>query len=95
LVPINLNKLKKLKKEDELHIYDTYRAYLQTQEEFTLEIKIMKSKVGIISHKPFSFNHVNTIMDVYTQSSKKFSVSGIIKLVYDCIQWKLNVYLNM
>jgi hypothetical protein len=24
------------KKEDELHIYDTYRAYLQTQEEFTL-----------------------------------------------------------
>jgi hypothetical protein len=39
------------KKEDELHIYDTYRAYLQTQEEFTLEIKIMKSKVGIISHR--------------------------------------------
>jgi hypothetical protein len=24
------------KKEDELHIYYTYRAYLQTQEEFTL-----------------------------------------------------------
>ena len=50
LVPINLNKLKK---EDELHIYDTYRAYLQTQEEFTLEIKIMESKVRIISHKPY------------------------------------------
>ena len=50
LIPINLNKLKK---EDELHIYDTYRAYLQTQEEFTLEIKIMESKVGIISHKPY------------------------------------------
>ena len=33
LVPINLNKFKK---ENELHIYDTYRAYLQTQEEFTL-----------------------------------------------------------
>jgi hypothetical protein len=33
LVPINLNKFKK---KDELHIYDTYRAYLQTQEEFTL-----------------------------------------------------------
>jgi hypothetical protein len=49
LVPINLNKLKK---EDKLHIYDTYRAYLQTQEEFTLEIKIMESKVEIISHKP-------------------------------------------
>jgi hypothetical protein len=49
LVLINLNKLKKV---DELHIYDTYRAYLQTQEEFTLEIKIMESKVGIISHKP-------------------------------------------
>ena len=40
------------KKEDELHIYYTYRAYLQTQEEFTLEIKIMESKVEIISHKP-------------------------------------------
>jgi hypothetical protein len=35
-----------------LHIYDIYRAYLQTQEEFTLEIKIMESKVRIISHKP-------------------------------------------
>jgi hypothetical protein len=23
--------------EDELHIYDAYRAHLQTQEEFTLE----------------------------------------------------------
>jgi hypothetical protein len=53
LIPINLNKLKK---EDELHIYDTYRAYLQTQEEFTLEIKIMESKVGIISHKPYKTN---------------------------------------
>jgi hypothetical protein len=42
----------KLKKEDELHIYDTYRTYLQTQEKLTLEIKIMESKVGIISHKP-------------------------------------------
>ena len=42
LVPINLNKLKK---EDELHIYYTYRAYLQTQEEFTLEIQIIESKV--------------------------------------------------
>ena len=42
----------KLKKEYELHIYDTYSAYLQTQEKFTLEIKIMESKVGIISNKP-------------------------------------------
>ena len=42
----------KLKKEDELHIYDTYRTYLQTQEKPTLEIKIMESKVEIISHKP-------------------------------------------
>ena len=41
LIPINLNKLKK---EDELHIYDTYRAYLQTQEELTLEIKKWKAR---------------------------------------------------
>jgi hypothetical protein len=34
--------------------------------------------------------------DVYTQSSQKqFSLSGIIKLVYDCIQWELNVSVNM
>ena len=34
LIPINLNKLKQ---EDELHIYVSYRADLQTLEEFTLE----------------------------------------------------------
>ena len=32
LIPINLSKLKR---EDELHIYDAYREDLQTQEEFT------------------------------------------------------------
>jgi hypothetical protein len=33
-------------------------------------------------------------MDIYTQSSQKhFSLSGIIKLVYNCIQWKLNVWI--
>jgi hypothetical protein len=36
LIPINLNKLKQ---EDELHIYVSYRADLQTLEEFTLEFK--------------------------------------------------------
>ena len=32
-------------------------------------------------------------MDAYTQSShfKQFSLSGIIKLVYNCIQRELNV----
>ena len=40
-----------------------------------------------------SFNHVNNVMDVYTQSNQIYlSLSGIIKLVYNCsIQWKLNV----
>jgi hypothetical protein len=37
LIPTNLNKLKQ---EDELHIYDAYWEDLQTQQEFTLEIKI-------------------------------------------------------
>ena len=36
LILINLSKLKQ---EDELHIYDAYRADLQTHEEFTLELK--------------------------------------------------------
>jgi hypothetical protein len=39
-----------------------------------------------------SFNHVINVMDVYTQSNQKyFSLSGIIKLVYSCFPWKLNV----
>jgi len=32
-----------------LHIYDAYRADLQTQEEFTLEEQKMESNVRIIS----------------------------------------------
>ena len=36
LMPINLNKLKQ---EDELHIYDAYRADIQTHKEFTLAVK--------------------------------------------------------
>jgi hypothetical protein len=39
LIPINLNKLKR---EDELNIYDAYSADLQTQQEFTLEVKRWK-----------------------------------------------------
>jgi hypothetical protein len=39
-----------------------------------------------------SFNHVINVMDVYTQSNQKyFSLSGIIKLLYNCFPWKLNV----
>jgi hypothetical protein len=30
-------------------------------------------------------------MDVYTQPGKPVSLSDIIKRVYDCIQWELNV----
>jgi hypothetical protein len=58
----------KLKKEDELHIYDTYRTYLQTQEKLTLEIKIMESKVGIISHKPCKTkSHLRETYYVFTR----------------------------
>jgi hypothetical protein len=39
LMLINLNKLKQ---EDELHIYDAYRADLQTHKQFTLEVKDRK-----------------------------------------------------
>ena len=39
LIPINLNKLKR---EDELNIYDAYSADMQTRQEFTLEVKRWK-----------------------------------------------------
>jgi hypothetical protein len=56
-------------------MYDAYRADLQTQE------------VGGGGPRK-NFN----VMDVYTQSNQKyFSLSGIIKLVYSCFPWKLNV----
>ena len=38
-----------------------------------------------------SFNHVNNVMNVYTQPGKPVSLSDIIKRVYDCIHWELNV----
>ena len=41
LIPINLNKLKQ---EDELHIYDAYRADLQIQQQFNLEAKGWKAR---------------------------------------------------
>jgi hypothetical protein len=41
LIPINLNKLKR---EDELNIYDAYSADVQTQQEFTLEVKLSKAR---------------------------------------------------
>jgi hypothetical protein len=41
LILINLNKLKR---EDELHIHDAYRADLQTLQEFTLEVKRWKAR---------------------------------------------------
>jgi len=41
LIPISLNKLKR---EDELHIYDAYRKDLQTQQQFTFEVKRWKAK---------------------------------------------------
>ena len=41
LIPINLDKLKR---EDELYIYDAYSADLQTQQKFTLEVKRWKAR---------------------------------------------------
>jgi hypothetical protein len=51
---------------------------------FDIEGRKIYSKLLVIS-----FNHVNNVMDIYTQSSQKH------KLVYACIQWKLNVSVNM
>ena len=41
LIPINVTKLRQ---EEELYIYDAYRADLQTQEEFTFEVKRWKAR---------------------------------------------------
>jgi hypothetical protein len=41
LIPINLNKLKR---EDELNIYDAYSVDLQTRQQFTLEVKRWKAR---------------------------------------------------
>jgi hypothetical protein len=42
-----------------------------------------------------SFNHVNNVMGVFTCHKPKAFVCVFIKLVYDCIQWKLNVSVYM
>ena len=42
-----------------------------------------------------SFNDVNNVMDVFTCHKPKVFVCVVIKLVYDCIQWKLNVTVYM
>jgi hypothetical protein len=99
LILINLNNLKQ---EDELHMYDAYRADLQTQEvgggggtREGLPLGQKKGKPGGEFNKPGKTpftNHVINVMDVYTQSNQKyFSLSGIIKLAYSCFPWKLNV----
>jgi hypothetical protein len=41
LISINVTKLRQ---EEELHIYDAYRADLQTKEEFTFEVKRWKAR---------------------------------------------------
>ena len=41
---------KKLKQEDELHIYDGYMADLQTQQELTLEVKRWKARWELSPH---------------------------------------------
>jgi hypothetical protein len=43
-------------------------------------------------YKHSFFPHVINVMNVYTQSNQKyFSLCGIIKLVYNCFPWNLNV----
>jgi len=34
-------------------------------------------------------------MFTYNQAKGCFFLPGIIKLVYECMQWELNVYVNM
>jgi hypothetical protein len=48
LIPINVTKLRQ---GDELHIYDAYKADLQTQEEFTFEIKRWKARWELYTTK--------------------------------------------
>ena len=55
LIPINLNKLKR---EDELHIHDAYRPYLQTRQEFTHEVHRWKARLELYSTDQVRPSHI-------------------------------------
>ena len=80
LLPINLNKLKQ---EDELHIYEAYKVDLQTQEEFTLEVKRWKARWEIYSTDQVKPSHLCETLEL------------VNKNLYPNIYCILKIYLAM
>jgi hypothetical protein len=80
LIPINLNKLKR---EDELNIYDAYSADLQTQQEFTLEVKRWKARWELYPTGPVRPSHLCETLELV---SKKW---------YPHLYCILKIYLTM
>jgi len=77
LIPINLNKLKQ---EDELRIYDAYRADLQTQQQFILEAKRWKARWELYPTDHLKPSHLcetlkNKQTNKQTKTQKNISVS--------------------
>ena len=80
LIPVNLNKLKR---EGELNIYDAYNADLQTQQEFTLEVKRLKARWELYPTDQVRPNHLCETLEL---ASKKW---------YPHLYCILKIYLTM
>ena len=80
LIPVNLNKLKR---EDELNIYDVYSADLQTQQEFTLAVQRWKARWELYPTDQVIPNHLCETLEL---ASKKW---------YPHLYCILKIYLTM
>ena len=65
LIPINVTKLRQ---GDELHIYDAYKADLQTQQEFTFEIKRWKARWELYTTDQVKPIHLCGILELVSKN---------------------------
>ena len=81
LIPINLNKLKQ---EDELHIHYAYRADLQTQQEFTLEVKRWKARCKLYPTDKVKPSHLCETLELVNEK-KGINISIVFwKFILQC-----------
>jgi len=66
LIPINLNKLKR---EDELRIYNAYRADLQTLQELTLEVKRWRARWELYPTDQVKPSHLRETLELENKKS--------------------------
>jgi len=71
LIPINLNKLKQ---EDELHIHYAYKADLQTQQEFILDVKRWKARCKLYPTDQVKPSHLCETLELVNKK-KYISIS--------------------